>query len=290
MSRTTLADAVAAVDDGTAVYLGGFGYNQPFAVAHELLRSDVSDLRVVRASGDILLDQLVGAGRVRETVTAHCWNAIGPTPTHAFRRAVEDGDPRPLAVEEFGLGDFLLRCFAGARRLPFVPAGPAPGTGQFEHRVHEEKYTAVEFDGETHHVLRPLTPEIGFVHVQRADERGNARLSGPRAELRHAALACDHLVVTAEEVVPAGGLGDTPELTTLPAFHVDAVAEVPGGAHPSGVVGHYERDVPYLQRYGEATASAEGFEQFLEEWVYGVPDRAAYMERVESEGFGEVVA
>lgn len=289
MSRATLADAVADVEDGAEVYLGGFGYNQPFAVAHELLRQGVSDLRVVRASGDILLDQLVGAGLVRETVTSHCWNAIGPTPTHAFRRAVEAGDPRPLAVEEFGLGDLLLRFFAGARRLPFVPAGPAPGTGQFEHRVHEEKYTPVEFDGETYHVLRPLAPDVGFVHVQRADERGNAQLRGPRAELRHAALACERLVVTAEEVVPGGDLSDAPELTTLPAFHVDDVLEVPGGAHPSGVLGHYERDVDHLQQYGEATASREGFEDYLDEWVYDVEDRAAYLERAEREGFGEVM-
>ena len=137
MNVTTIGEAIDNVSAGDEVYLGGFGYNQPFAVAHELLRRDVGNLRVVRASGDILLDQLVGAGLVRETVTSHCWNAIGPTPTHAFRRAVEDGHPRPLAVEEFGLGDLVLRFLAGARRLPFVPAGPAPSTGQFEHRVHE---------------------------------------------------------------------------------------------------------------------------------------------------------
>lgn len=290
MTQTTLDEAVDLVSDGEDVYLGGFGYNQPFAVAHELIRRGVDDLRVVRASGDILLDQLVGAGLVRETVTSHCWNAIGPAPTHAFRRAVEDGDPRPLAVEEFGLGDLMLRFLAGARRLPFVPSGPAPGTGQFEHRVHEEKYTAVEVDGETHHVLRPLNPTVGVVHVHRADKRGNAELRGPKAELRHAALACETLVVTAEEVVPAGALRETPELTTLPGVHVDRVVEVPGGSHPSGVVGRYERDVPYLQYYGETTETSEQFRTYLEEWVYGVDDRAEYLARVEREGFGEVVA
>lgn len=290
MTQTTLGEAVDLISDGEDVYLGGFGYNQPFAVAHELIRRDVGDLRVVRASGDILLDQLVGAGLVRETVTSHCWNAIGPTPTHAFRRAVEDGDPRPLAVEEFGLGDLLLRFLAGARRLPFVPAGPAPGTGQFEHRVHEEKYTAVEVDGESHHVLRPLNPTVGVVHVHRADERGNAELRGPKAELRHAALACETLVVTAEEVVPAGTLRETPELTTLPEFHVDHIVEIPGGSHPSGVVGRYERDVPYLQYYGEAAETGEQFRTYLEEWVYGVDDRTEYLACLEREGFGEVVA
>ena len=139
-------------------------------------------------------------------------------------------------------------------------------------------------------MLRPLNPEIGFVHVHRADENGNAELRGPKAELRHAALACETLVVTAEEVVPAGDLRETPELVTLPGFHVDAVVEVPGGSHPSGVVGRYERDVPHLQHYGEATETQAGFDAYLEKWVYDVAGREEYLARLEREGFGEVVA
>lgn len=285
MTIRTLGEAVDLVSAGDEVYIGGFGYNQPFAAAHELIRRDVGDLRVARASGDVLLDQLVGAGLVAETVTSHCWNAIGPTPTHAFRRAVEDGEPRPLDVSEFGLGDLVMRFLAGARGLPFVPAAPAPGTGQFEH--DGGAFEAVEVDGQTHHVLRPIAPDVGFVHVHRADERGNAQLRGPLAELPHAALACETLVVTAEAVVPEGTVRATPELTAVPAFAVDAVVEVPGGSHPSGVVGRYERDVPYLEHYGETTETTAGIEAYLDEWVHGVADRAGYLERVASEGFGE---
>lgn len=287
MTRSTLGEAIDHVSAGDTVYLGGFGYNQPFAVAHELIRRGVDDLRVVRPSGDILLDQLVGAGLVAETVTSHCWNAIGPSPTHAFRRAVEDGDPRPLQVAEFGLGDLVLRFFAGARGLPFVPAAPPTGTGQFEQAAGRDAFASVTVDGASHHVMDPLAPDVGCIHVHRADEQGNAQLRGPLAELPDGPLACETVIVTAEEIVPTETIRATPELTVLPAVAVDAVVECPGGAHPSGVIGRYERDVAYLQAYTEWTETAAGFEEFLQTWVYDVSDRSAYRDLATAEGFGD---
>lgn len=284
-----LASAVKAVSDSSEVYFGGFGYNQPYAVAHEFIRQSKSDLRVIRPSGDILLDQLVGAGCVEEAVISHCWNAVGPTPTHAFRRAVEDDVPAPITVEEYGYGDLMLRLFAGARRLPFVPTTGVRGTGQFEHRsLESKKFMEVTVDGDTHHVMGPLQPEIGFIHVNRADADGNAQLVGPHAETKHGALACDRLVVTTERIVDPETIRDTPEQTLVPGFMVDEVIEVPGCSHPAGVLDEYSRDISFLLHYGEVTSTLEGFEAFLEEWVYGLEDRDAYLERLAEQTFVEV--
>lgn len=280
--------AIGTVGDGEEVYVGGFGFAQPFSAAHELIRQDASDLHVIRSSGDILLDQLIGAGCVSETTIAHCWNAVGPTATSAYRRAAEDGVPGPLSIEEHGLGNLVLRLFAGARDLPFVPAGPVESTGQFEHRQSPDKFTEVSLDGETHYVMRPLSPDVSIIHVRRADERGNVQLTGARAEIKFGAMAADRLLVTAEEIVSSEEIQDSPEDTIVPGFMVDAVVESQGGAHPSGVHGCYPRDVDYLERYGEATTTLEGFEEFLEEWVYGVEDRAEYFDAARSRGFMEV--
>jgi glutaconate CoA-transferase subunit A len=284
-----LVEAVDHVGDGAEVYFGGFGYNQPFAAAHELIRQGPESLHVVRTSGGIMLDQLIAAGCVREATISHCWNAIGPTPTHAFRRAIEDGIPNDIDVQEFGLGDLMLRLFAGARRLPFVPAGPVAETGQFEH-ARSDTFTPVTVDDETHHVMQPLNPDVGFIHVPRADERGTAQMRGPHAEIKHGAMACDTLVVQAEEIVDARVIQEQPEQSLLPGFMVDHVVEVPGGAHPSGVLDWYDRDVRYLDHYGEATRTTEGTESFLDTWVYGVADRAEYLDLLAAEGFREVEA
>lgn len=283
--ESDLAEAVRCVGDGDEVYFGGFGYNQPFAAAHELIRQAPSDLRVVRTSGDILLDQLIGAGCVREAVISHCWNALGPSPTHAFRRAVEDDVPNPIAVEEFGLGDLLLRLFAGARRLPFVPAGAVEGTGQFEHQA-ADTFTPVTVDGETHHVMRPINPDVGFVHAHRADELGNVQLDGPHAEMKHGALACEKLIVQTEEIVDSATIQEAPEHTIVPSFMVDRVVEVPGGSHPSGVLARDDRDVAYLSHYASATETVDAFEAYLEKWVYGVADRSEYLDVLADSNIG----
>ncbi len=283
-----MSEAMRTVGDGDVVYVGGFGFAQPFAAVHELIRREPADLHVIRSSGGVLLDQLIGAGCVSAATIAHCWNAVGPAPTSAFRRAAEDGVPRPIEIEEHGLGNLVLRLFAGARRLPFVPAGPVEGTGQFEHQTFEGKFTEVSFDGDTHYVMEPLTPDVGVLHVPRADERGNAQLTGARAEIKHGAMASETLVVTAEEIVPSEEIQDTPDQTILPGFMVDHVVESPGGAHPSGVHGRYPRDIDYLEHYGEVTDSREGFEAYLDDWVYGVGDREEYLAAVRDSGFAEV--
>lgn len=289
MAVSTMADAMGRVSDGDEVYVGGFGFAQPYAAAHELIRHGVSDLHVVRASGDVLLDQLIGAGAVSRITIAHCWNAVGPAPTSAYRRAAEDGDPQPLAIEEYGLGSLVLRLFAGARRLPFVPAAPVESTGQFERRQADDKFLDVVVDGESYHVMRPLRPDVSVIHVPRADERGNAQLTGARAEIKHAAMAADHLVVTAEEIVPSETIQSAPEHTIVPGFVVDDVVETPGGAHPSGVHGCYARDVDYLEHYGRETRSLESFDAFLEEYVYGVADHEEYLDVVRANGYGDVL-
>jgi glutaconate CoA-transferase subunit A len=288
MAVSTMTTAIEAVDGGDVVYVGGFGFAQPFSAVHELIRQGVSDLHVIRSSGGVLLDQLVGAGCVSETTIAHCWNAVGPTPTSAFRRAAEDGVPRPITVEEHGLGNLVLRLFAGARRLPFVPAGPVESTGQFENQSFSGKFSEVTFDGDSHYVMEPLNPDVSIIHVPRADERGNAQLTGARAEIKHGAMAADTLLVTTEEVVSSEQIQDTPDETVVPGFMIDHVVESPGGAHPSGVLGCYGRDIDYLEHYGEVTGSLDDFEAYLDEWVYGVSDRAEYLEAVRASGFAEV--
>jgi glutaconate CoA-transferase subunit A len=284
-----LVKAVERVGDGEEVYFGGFGYNQPFAAAHELIRQAPESLHVVRTSGGIILDQLIAAGCVREATISHCWNAIGPTPTHAFRRAMEDGIPNDVGVQEFGLGDLMLRLFAGARRLPFIPAGPIEETGQFE-QARSDTFTPVTVNDETHNVMQPLNPDVGFIHVPRVDERGTAQMRGPHAEIKHGAMACDTVVVQAEEIVDVAEIQGLPEQSVLPGFMVDHIVEVPGGAHPSGVLDWYGRDISYLEHYGEATITKEETGSFLDKWVYGVPNRAAYLDLLAAEGFRAVDA
>jgi len=85
-----MSDAVKKFVRGNSfIYFGGFSHSEPYAAAHEIIRQKKRNLVVTRAAGGVLFDQMIGAGCVKEAITSHIGNVIGPAPCWAFRRAVE---------------------------------------------------------------------------------------------------------------------------------------------------------------------------------------------------------
>jgi len=285
MPLSTMQRAVRAVDDGDEVYVGGFGFAQPFAASHELIRQGRSDLHVVRSSGGFssTSSSAPGACRGRRSPTAGTASARHP-PARSGGQSKTACWTRST-WRNTGWVRWHCACSPAPGRLPFVPADPVESTGQFDHRQSDEKFTKLSYEGEDHYVCPPLAPDVSIVHVARADERGNAQLTGARADIKHGAMAADRLVVTAEVIVPSSEIQRAPEHTIVPVVLVYHVLEVPGGAHPSGVHGRYSQDVDYLEHYGKETATREGFEAFLDNWVYGPADRWDYLETARMQGF-----
>lgn len=281
------------VRDGEVVYFGGFGFMQAFALAHEVIRQRKKELTIVREAGDILVDQLIGAGCARRVVTSHLWNPIGPSSAYCFRRAMEEGSPL-LEMEEMGYGAICMALMAGALDLPFMPTTEHVGTGQFQHRsfLGEKKFQVVEspFSGEKVTVVAPLKPDVGLIHVQRADVEGNSQVMGPLGNLKYGAHACRTIVVSTEEIVDKGLVQLSSNLTIIPGFRVAAVVQEPWGAHPSESFGYYDRDIHFALDYSQRAQTREGFEAFLEEWVYGVADRREYARKLGENRLRELAA
>jgi len=116
------------------------------------------------------------------------------------------------------------------------------------------------------------------VHVQRADESGNAHLWGSLGVAVDGARAARKVIVVAEEIVAPEVIASDPNRTLVPGFLVSAVVHEPWGAHPSPVQGYYGRDHAYFAQYHEQSRELADFEQWLKRWVLGVPDRRGYME------------
>ncbi|MGZ9006529.1 MAG: CoA-transferase, partial [Burkholderiales bacterium] len=102
------------VPDGQELLIGGFAFSDPTAVAHEIIRQGRRDLFVMKTSGGVLVDQLVGAGCVKRLLSCHVWNSVGPVAAHAFRRALEQGKPHAIEIEELSYGAFTMALMAGA--------------------------------------------------------------------------------------------------------------------------------------------------------------------------------
>jgi glutaconate CoA-transferase, subunit A len=71
-----------------------------------------------------------------------------------------------------------------------------------------------------------------------------------------------------------------PNRTLLPGFLVTAVVHLPGGAHPSPVQGHYNRDHAVYADWHARSATVEGAVGWLDEWVRGPGDHAGYLAKL----------
>jgi glutaconate CoA-transferase subunit A len=278
--RMSMAEAIARyVPDGSVVALGcALEPLIPFVAGHELIRQRRRDLTLVGPISDMLFDQLIGAGCVARVVAAWVGN-VSEGLGHNYRRAAEHGIPHALAIEDHSNFSIALALLAGALGAPYIPTTSLLGSDIL--RDHPTLRVAPSPLGDRPHVLVPaLQPDVAILHVQRADAEGRAHVWGGLGICEEAALAARGVIYTAEEIVPSDVILSDPNRVLAPSLKTLAVVHAPGGAHPSPVQGYYNRDHATYAEYHRQTRTPEGFAAWLDEWVVGVADRAAYLEHL----------
>ena len=273
-----MRDAVAAlVRDGDTVVIEGFTHLICFAAGHEIIRQRRRDLTLCRLTPDLIYDQMIAAGCARKLVFSWAGNP-GAGSLHAFRRAIEKGEP-PLELEEYSHFGMVARLAAGAAKLPFLPLRSYAGSDL--PRVNPAIRTVeCPYTGEELATVPALNPDVAVVAVQRADEEGNAQIWGLLGVQKEAAFAAGRVIVVAEEIVPESVLRQDPNRTVIPGFLVSAVVSEPFGCHPSYAQGYYDRDNDFYVAWREVSQDQAALERYHDEWVHGVPDRAAYAEKL----------
>jgi glutaconate CoA-transferase subunit A len=261
---TTLAEAVAAnVHDGDTVALEGFTHLIPFAAGHEIVRQGRRDLTLVRLTPDVLYDQMIGMGVARRLVFSWGGNP-GVGSLHRFRDAVEAGWPRPLEIEEHSHAGMANRYVAGAAGVPFAVLRGYAGTDLPAHTAHVAPIDC-PFTGESLTAVAALRPDVTVIHAQQADRAGNVQLWGITGVQKEAVLAAERAVVTVEEVVDA--LEPRPGALVLPSWVLTAVAEVPGGAHPSYAHGYSVRDNTFYEAWDPISRDRDAFVDWMRKHV-----------------------
>lgn len=275
----TMRDAIDRfVHDGDSIIIEGFTHLICFAAGHEIIRQRRRELTVCRLTPDLIYDQLIGAGCVRRLVFSWAGNP-GAGPLHALRRAVEQEVPNAIELEEYSHFGMVARLAAGAAKLPFYPLRDYRGSDL--PRVNPLiKTVTCPFTGEELSAVPALNPDTAIVHVQRADQNGNAHVWGLMGVQKEAAFAARKTIVVAEEIVPESVIRSDPNRTLIPGLIVDAVVHEPFGCHPSYAQGYYDRDNDFYIAWREISQDAGRFNSYLDEWVYGVRDRAEYVERM----------
>lgn len=275
----TLSAAIAEnVWPGSCVALEGFGHLVPMAAAHEIIRQRIGNLTVCRMSCDMMIDQLIAAGCLRRLVTSFIGNSSGGS-LHELRRALESRSTDRVELEEFSHGGMIGRYVAGASRLPFYPIRSYEGS---DLRKVNPMITSVTdpFSGAQICVVPALRPDVSIVHAQRADRAGNTQAWGILGVQQEVAFAAESVIVTVEEIVDDAVIRSDPNRTIIPAQIVNAVVACPGGAYPSSVQGFYDRDDGFFRRWSLEARDEQAVRRWLRDNVYGLPDHAAYLERI----------
>lgn len=261
-----LREAVAdLIRDGDTVAMEGFTHLIPFAAAHEVIRQGITDLTLVRMTPDVIYDQLIGAGLARKLVFSWGGNP-GVGSLHRFRDAVENGWPRPLELDEHSHAGMANRYAAGASRLPFALLN-GYRSSDLGRRTTTLSTVDCPFTGQELAAVAAVNPDVTVIHAQQADREGNVQLWGLAGVQKEAVLAAERVLVTVEELVEV--LEPVPGGVVLPGWVVDAVAWVPGGAHPSYAAGYSERDNDYYREWDRVSRDRDAFQQWLKECVTG---------------------
>jgi len=272
----SLTDAVAKfVYHGDVLYAAGFTHLIPFAAGHEIIRQRKKDLVLARATPDLIYDQLVAAGCARKVIFSYMGNP-GVGSLRIVRTELEAGR---LEWEEYSHFSMISRLQAGATGLPFMPMNPT-AAGDLERLNPNYRTVTDPYSGNPVVVVPALKPDVAIVHVQRADADGNAHIWGIIGEQKEAAFAAERVILTAEEVVDEAVIRSDPNRTLIPGFVVDAVCHVPYCAHPSYTQGFYDRDNDFYLEWDKISSSPDLTRGYLDEWVYGVKDRAEYWNKL----------
>ncbi len=272
---TTVADAVGRlVRDGDYLAIGGFGADRlPVAIVHEVLRQGKKDLAFAghTATHDFQLlcaGNLTGRGRTLAKVDAAYIVGLDA------RRVMESGTVEVCEWSNYALA---VRLQAAAMGVPYLPTRTMLGTDTF--RKSAAKVVECPFTGEKLVALPALSPDVAAIHVHEADRFGNCRIRGTTVADLDLARAAKRVIITCERLIPADEIRGDPSQTVIPFFCVDAVCEVPCGSYPGNMPYEYFSDEAHLRQWLEAERDIDTFRGFLDEYVYGVPDFAAYLHK-----------
>ncbi|WP_162924829.1 CoA transferase subunit A [Rubrobacter indicoceani] len=278
---TTLTEAVGElVKNGDEVALEGFTHLIPTAAAHEIIRQRKRDLTLVRMTPDLIYDQMIGSGCARKLVFSWGGNP-GVGSLHRFREAVEKDYPHALEIEEHSHAGMANRYVAGASGLPFAVLRGYVGT-DLPKVTRTIAPVTCPFTGERLMAVPALNPDVAIVHAQQADASGNVHLWGITGIQKEAVMSAKRAIVTVEEVVES--FEPRPFGIVLPSVVVDAVCEVPKGAHPSYAHGYYNRDNAFYEAWDPVGRDRQRFSSWMQRYVHSTKDYAEYLDLIASEG------
>ena len=207
----TLQEAVAKVEDGMTLMIGGFlAVGAPTQIVDALVEKGVKDLTIIcndTAFPDKSLGKLIVNRQVKKLYVSH----IGTSPETANQMNAGE-----LEVEFCPQGTLAERIRAKGAGLGGVLTATGLGT------LVEEGKEKVTVDGKEYLLEKPLGADVAIIGASIADESGNLIYKGTTQNFNPImATAADVVIVEAEQVVKTGELA--PETIHTSGVYVDYI-------------------------------------------------------------------
>jgi|GEM_PF-22870 len=273
------------VKDGDHLVIGNYTVGTCAALVFEVIRQQRKGLTLYSQSGVFDVEVLVGGGCVDRLVSTYVYRAGGKEGGSAVERAMKAGT---IEMEDYTNFQYNARLVAGMHGFSFMQVlEGAMVTDLFNKRsfLGDDKYRVIScpYTGKQILTVPAANPDVCIVHVQRADRFGNAQYWGALGSVAAAALASKRIVVSCEEIVAHDIIQSSPHLTVIPGYRVDAVVEIPFGAHPTEVLGYYNLDRLMYTLFFMSDMNGNGLKAWMDEWVYGCVDRHAYLDHYDGQ-------
>lgn len=266
-----------SIGAGSVVHLTTNSRAATRAIQREFRNEELGlTLIMCRVGGGHAAD-LVASGLVRKVV-AGSYGAMSRHHVGGFPQIGRTYSEGLVVFQHWSLLTLTQRLRAAALGLGFAQTNSLVGSTMAAENAGDFELLASPFGNRlVEGIMSPLAPDVSIVHVQAADEEGNAILIPPQEDGAWGAFASrGGAIVTAEHIVSRDFIRRHSHLTQLPARYVRSVCHVPYGAHPGrfgspvlAELNSYSADEEFDKEYFAVSRDPTALEQWMEQWVYG---------------------
>lgn len=268
--RMTPEEAVAELEDGMTIGIGGWGSRRkPMRLVRALLESALSELTIVSYGGpDVGL--LARAQRIKRLLYGFVSLDSIPLEPH-FRQARQRGAFEAVEMDE---GMLWWGLYAAALKLPFLPTRAGLGSDVVTRSSLLKTVRSPYADCEELVAVPAIKLDAAFIHVHRADAAGNGMILGPDPYFdRLFAQAAKHTYMSCEQLVETESLFDeaTYQSESIARLHVHGVIEAPKGAGFTECLPDYARDEALQSLYAQGAKDDEAWAEFERRFMQEAP-------------------
>jgi len=263
--HNSVDDLVAAIPNGAKIAVVKDECGVAMEATRALIRKGIKRLHIVTVpTSGLQTDMLVGADATEVVETsAVTFGEFGSPPN--FVRAVKAGT---IQIKDATCPAVYAGLQAAEKGIPFMPMRGLIGSDIEGHR-DEFKVIDNPFASDDPIIALPaIQPDFALIHAPLADQHGNVWIGRERSLLMMAHASRETLA-TVEEITD-GNLLDDEKLAPgcIPSLYISGIALAKNGSWPLSLPGRYSVDAEHMALYCDMAKSEEGFQKYLNEFVF----------------------